>query len=68
MLDKAKLCGRIRAYGLTMEQTAKYLGVNSATLSRKINGISEFNRNEIELLRVKLSLSADELQEIFFSR
>lgn len=67
MLDKAKLCGRIRSCGLTMEQTAHYLGVNPATLSRKINGISDFNRNEIELLRVKLSLSAEELQAIFFS-
>lgn len=68
MLDKDKLCGKIRACGLTLEKVARFLGINVATLSRKLNGRSDFNRNEIEMLRRKLALTADELQAIFFAQ
>lgn len=68
MLDKNKLYGKIRAHGLTLENVARFLGINAATLSRKVNGRSDFTRNEIEMLRRKLSLTADELQAIFFAQ
>lgn len=67
MFNKNQFCGKVRANGLTLEKVACYLGINSATLTRKMNGKSDFTRNEIELLRQKLSLSANELQAIFFS-
>lgn len=51
MLDKNKLYGRIKSCGLTLESVARFLGINAATLSRKVNGSSDFNRNEIEMLR-----------------
>lgn len=67
MLDKNKLCSKFKYYGLTMEHVAKILGINVATLSRKINGSSDFTRNEIEMLRMRLELTATELQAIFFA-
>ena len=39
---------------------------NPATLSRKMNGESDFTRNEIQLFRSKLGLSAREIDYIFF--
>ncbi len=67
MFNKNEFCGKVKSCGMTLEQAANYLGINSATLSRKINGSSDFTRNEIELLRQKLSLSLDDIQTIFFS-
>lgn len=67
MFNKDEFCGKIRACGMTIEQTAHYLGINTATLSRKINGSSDFTRNEMELLRQKFSLNPTEFMSIFFS-
>ena len=67
MFYKDEFCGKIRACGMTIEQTAHYLGINTATLSRKINGSSDFTRNEMELLRQKFSLNPTEFMAIFFS-
>lgn len=67
MFNKDKFCGKVKSCGMTLEQAAQCLGINSATLSRKINGSSDFTRNEIELLRQKLSLSFDDIKSIFFN-
>ena len=63
MFNKDEFCGKIRACGMTIEQTAHYLGINT----RKINGSSDFTRNEMELLRQKFSLNPTEFMAIFFS-
>lgn len=67
MFNKNQFCGAVRANGLNLENIARYLGINPATLTRKMNGKSDFTRNEIEMLRRKLSLNANEIQAIFFS-
>lgn len=67
MFNKNEFCGRVRSKGLTLEKIAEYLGINSATLTRKMNGKSDFTRNEIEMLRKKLALTTEELQLIFFA-
>jgi len=43
------------------------LGINVTTLYRKINGDSEFNRNELNIIRDILNLSSDDMDAIFFA-
>lgn len=58
---------KLKEQDKTIDDVAVVLGVNSATVSRKINGISEFKRNEIQLLRYALKLSDNEVNAIFFA-
>ena len=51
----------------SMSEIATVIGVNQATLYRKINGTSDFTRNEIQLIRHALSLTVDEVDNIFFA-
>lgn len=52
----------------TQEVLAKYLGITNPTLSLKINGKSDFLRAEIQLIKHRYNLTADEIDEIFFSQ
>ena len=45
---------KLKEFDKTIDDMAVVLGISSATVSRKINGISEFKRNEIQLLRYAL--------------
>lgn len=62
-LFKAALAANSR----TAKDAAEAIGVNEATLYRKMNGKSDFTRNEIQLIRQFLHLSADEVERIFFA-
>lgn len=53
-----------RGYKLT--EIAEMLGVNPSTLTRKMNGDTDFTRGEIVTLRQGLSLSLNEVEAIFF--
>lgn len=53
--------------GMTLEQIAGALGVNIATLYRKLNGESDFTRNEIALFKDYLKLEISEIDAIFFA-
>ncbi|MBR1804802.1 MAG: helix-turn-helix domain-containing protein [Selenomonadaceae bacterium] len=53
--------------GLTAADIAKALGIDPATLFRKMSGQSDFFRNEIEKLCVLLELSAEDTLKIFFA-
>lgn len=52
----------------SVESLATYLGINVATLYRKMNGKSDFTRNEILLIMAFLCLSNDEVFAIFFAK
>jgi transcriptional regulator with XRE-family HTH domain len=58
---------KLKEFDKTIDDMAVVLGISSATVSRKINGSSEFKRNEIQLLRYALKLSDDEVNAIFFA-
>lgn len=62
-LFRAKLVER----GVTTEMAAKIIGCNVTTLYRKLNGDSDFTRNEIQLFRKEFNLSAQEIESIFFA-
>lgn len=48
-------------------EIAKALGIDPATLSRKISGQSDFYRNEIEKICKILELTPEETMQIFFA-
>lgn len=50
MLDKEKLEKAIRVSGLSKKEIADELDIDETTLYRKINGISDFYREEISVL------------------
>lgn len=53
--------------GYTKEKLAGEIGINQATLYRKISGKSEFTRIEMQIIQKALHLSREELCSIFFA-
>lgn len=51
----------------TKEDVANHIGINLATLYRKMNGDSDFYSNEIQKICVYLKLSSEEKDLIFFN-
>ncbi|MFR8717799.1 MAG: hypothetical protein ACLVES_08880 [Faecalibacterium prausnitzii] len=44
-------------HGIRAQDAAQIMGINPATLSRKMGGQSDFTRNEIQLFRAALHLT-----------
>lgn len=65
-MNKNLLKYHIAKNDMSLEQFSKVLGINVSTLSRKLNGESDFTRNEIVLSKIALKLSADDIDTIFF--
>jgi len=61
-LFKAKLIEK----GFSISDVAGFLGINVATLYRKIRGESDFSRNEMVIIKVKLGITTEEFDNIFF--
>lgn len=57
----------IAKHGQTKEDVAAIIGVNPATLYRKISGVSDFTRREIQTISRAYSLTADDINNIFFA-
>ena len=68
MFNKERFRDRISSLGLSIGEVANLLGINEATLYRKMNGTTEFSRTEIQLLRSVLRLSVDDAEAIFFAQ
>lgn len=52
---------------MTIETIAKALNISASSVSRKMNGRSDFFRYEIEKISELLELSSDEILNIFFA-
>ena len=65
MFDKKKFKAQVILSGKSLQEVAGILGINVATLYRKMNGESDFYRNEIHLLCEKLDI--ENPSEIFFA-
>lgn len=61
------LRAKIVENGMTVGDFCKTAGFVRSTFDRKINGDSEFNRDELERIMVALNLSSDEMRSIFFA-
>lgn len=51
----------------TQEKLAEYLGLQVSSVNARINGKTEFRRSEINAIRERYQLSAEETMEIFFN-
>ena len=65
MFNKLKFKAAVIERGKTISSVAEYLKINESTLYRKINGVSEFSREEIQ--NICLFLDLDSPLEIFFA-
>lgn len=65
MFNKTKFRAAVLLSGKTLSEVAELLGINLATLYRKMNGESDFYRNEIQILCKELKISNP--VEIFFA-
>lgn len=63
-LLKAKMV----ANGVSNEDVAAAIGIDSSTFSKKLNGTSDFKRTEIQIIRSFLNLSVEESESIFFAQ
>jgi len=54
-------------HGKTKEEVAAIIGVNPVTLYRKMNGLSDFNRHEIQLIIRAFDLDETTINSIFFA-
>lgn len=52
--------------GLTLENLAARIGVNPATLHRKVSGETEFRLNELQIIKLTLKLDNRKFLAIFF--
>lgn len=66
MFSKNLFRSAVVANGKTLKDVACALGINDATLSRKIHGKSDFTRNEIQIIRGFLNLTSEAVEAIFF--
>ena len=67
MFNKNLFKSKYIEHNLNAADVAVILGINPATLARKMSGESDFTRNEIQLFRAALNLSAEDIASIFFS-
>lgn len=67
MFNKDLFRAKVVANGKTMKDAATAIGCSEASLSRKVNGISDFTRNEIQLFREAFDLNPEEVEQIFFA-
>ena len=65
MFDEIKFKRAVEDSGKSLQDIADLLGINLATLYRKMNGTSDFFRNEIYIICEELNLK-DPI-EIFFA-
>lgn len=61
-----KLLGRVKEQGYTMEALAKAIGMNVATLSKKVNNKSEFHQKEMKNICELLGIDIKSIGEYFF--
>ena len=67
MYNERKFKAKLVEAGLTVEKLAEIIGINQATLYRKIAGKSEFTRIEMQVVQKALHLSREDLCSIFFA-
>lgn len=67
MFQKNLFKAQLKVKRKTVKDVAEAVGINEVTLYRKMNGTSDFTRNEIQMIRQYLNLQAEEVDEIFFA-
>lgn len=65
-MNTDKLRGKIVENRMNIGEFCRAAGFVRSTFERKMNGVSEFNRDEIERIISILHLNDDETRKIFF--
>lgn len=65
-MNSNNLKAAMKKHDDTQEKLAEFLGLQVSGLNARINGKIEFRRSEINLIRERYGLSAEETIEIFF--
>lgn len=68
-MNKQKLVSIMKLYGDTGTSLSRFLGMARSTFSAKLNETNgaEFTQREIAAIKMKYSLNAEEIEEIFFT-
>lgn len=67
MFKSELLKAKMVAKGVSAEELADKIGINTVTLYRKINGKTEFTRSEMQIIKSVFSLNKGEMDAIFFA-
>lgn len=68
MLDKNKFKYHAADCGMQLNTLAHKMGINPATLSKKLSGVTEFTRKEIQEYQKITGVSDKDMLSIFFGR
>lgn len=68
MTNTAKLQGKMREKGFTIKALASFIGLTTTGLFNKIHNKREFLISEAHKIGIALSLSDDEVRDIFFAK
>lgn len=66
-MNKKWLEAEMKRFGDTGSTLADALNISEVTLSRKKNGESDFTRGEMAIIKNRYALSADMIDQIFFT-
>lgn len=66
-MDAIILEAACKRKGLTNSHVAELLGMDESTFYRKRKGLTDFTRKEIQKLRSILALTAEDVDDIFFT-
>ena len=66
MVKKNLLEAKMKIFGDNQSSLAEALNISLATFNYKLNGKSEFTRDEIQKIKERYNLTAEEIDEIFF--
>lgn len=64
---REKLRKVLEDYGHTQNDLAELLGITYQSVSIKINGKKDFNQSEIQKIKDMYKLTAEQVNDIFFS-
>lgn len=68
MFNKARFKAALALKEMSSKELADRIGINEATLYRKMNGASDFTRGEIQKIFTVLDIdSPEQIKDIFFS-
>ena len=70
MVKKNLLESKMKLYGDTQADLAAAIGISLASFNEKLNGSNgkQFKQNEILVIKKRYKLTAEEVDEIFFSQ
>ena len=66
-MNANELRGKITARGMNVQTFCDQYGFVRSTFDRKLNGTTEFNREEMEKIIDALELTWDDIRNIFFA-